>query len=130
MTKLTVVSNRRLHFTGTFTALFSAGELSLPVKQFGWQKDIIFPLVWPAKIVKIDGLVNWVLPELEFIQSKLAAMIPYTRSAELYSLANYGRRYRSGQRISTAFMESAVNQLIDKTEVEMTTDMLVTDKRT
>ena len=30
------------------------------------------------------------------------------------SLANYGRRYRSGRRISTAFMESAVNQLIDK----------------
>jgi hypothetical protein len=30
------------------------------------------------------------------------------------SLTNYGRRYRNGQRISTAFMESAVNQLIDK----------------
>ena len=30
------------------------------------------------------------------------------------SLANYGRRYHNGQRISTAFMESAVNQLIDK----------------
>jgi len=30
------------------------------------------------------------------------------------SLANHGRRYRSGRRISTAFMESAVNQLIDK----------------
>ncbi len=30
------------------------------------------------------------------------------------SLANYGRRYRSSRRISTAFMESAVNQLIDK----------------
>ena len=30
------------------------------------------------------------------------------------SLANYGRRYRSGRRISTAFVESAVNQLIDK----------------
>jgi hypothetical protein len=30
------------------------------------------------------------------------------------SLANYGQRYRSGRRISTAFMESAVNQLIDK----------------
>ncbi len=30
------------------------------------------------------------------------------------SLTNYGRRYRKGQRISTAFMESAVNQLIDK----------------
>ena len=32
----------------------------------------------------------------------------------LDSLVNYGRRYRSGERISTAFMESAVNQLIDK----------------
>jgi hypothetical protein len=30
------------------------------------------------------------------------------------SLTRYGRRYRNGQRISTAFMESAVNQLIDK----------------
>jgi hypothetical protein len=30
------------------------------------------------------------------------------------SMANYGRRYRIGQRISTAFAESAVNQLIDK----------------
>lgn len=30
------------------------------------------------------------------------------------SMAIYGRRYRSGQRISTAFVESAVNQLIDK----------------
>lgn len=30
------------------------------------------------------------------------------------SLTNYGRRYRNGQRISTAFMESAVNQLVDK----------------
>lgn len=30
------------------------------------------------------------------------------------SIPNYGKRYRSGQRISTAFVESAVNQLIDK----------------
>jgi hypothetical protein len=30
------------------------------------------------------------------------------------SLPNYGRRYRSGRRISSAFVESAVNPLIDK----------------
>jgi hypothetical protein len=30
------------------------------------------------------------------------------------SLHNYGRRYRAGRRISSAFVESAVNQLIDK----------------
>jgi hypothetical protein len=36
--------------------------------------------------VKIDGLVHWVSPELEFIQSKLAAMIPYARTADLLEL--------------------------------------------
>jgi hypothetical protein len=40
----------------------------------------------PAKTVKIDGLVNWVSPELEFIQSQLAAMIPYARTADLLDL--------------------------------------------
>ncbi|UUZ62890.1 hypothetical protein LP417_24105 [Polaromonas sp. P1-6] len=30
------------------------------------------------------------------------------------SLPNYGQRYRSGLHISSAFVESAVNQLIDK----------------
>ncbi len=40
----------------------------------------------PPKTVRIDELVNWVSPELEFIQSKLAAMIPYTRTADLLEL--------------------------------------------
>ncbi len=39
-----------------------------------------------AQTVKIDGLVNWVSPELEFIQSKLAAMIPYACTADLVEL--------------------------------------------
>ena len=30
------------------------------------------------------------------------------------SLPDYGKRWRSGQRISSAFVESAVNQIIDK----------------
>lgn len=30
------------------------------------------------------------------------------------SLPNYGQRYRAGKRISSSFIESAVNQLIDK----------------
>lgn len=36
--------------------------------------------------VKIDGLVNWVSPRLEFVQSQLAAMIPYARTAHLLEL--------------------------------------------
>ena len=30
------------------------------------------------------------------------------------SMPDYGRRYRAGERISTSFVESAVNQIIDK----------------
>ena len=37
------------------------------------------------------------------------------------SIRDYGRRYRAGERISTSFVESAVNQIIDK----IATDALV-----
>lgn len=39
-----------------------------------------------AESIKIEGLINGVSPELEFIQSKLAAMIPYVRTADLLEL--------------------------------------------
>jgi len=39
-----------------------------------------------AQTVQIEGLVNWVSPELEFIQSQLAATIPYARTAHLLEL--------------------------------------------
>ena len=39
-----------------------------------------------TQTARIDGLVNWVSPELEFVLSKLAAMIPYARTADLLEL--------------------------------------------
>ena len=39
-----------------------------------------------AHTVKIDRLENWVSPELVFIQSQLAATIPYARTADLLEL--------------------------------------------
>ena len=39
-----------------------------------------------ARTVQIAGLEHWVSPELEFIQSQLAATIPYARTAELLDL--------------------------------------------
>jgi len=47
------------------------------------------------------------------IRKLTTELLSYLRSNE-DSLPNYGRRYRAGQRISSAFVESAVNQLIDK----------------
>ncbi|WP_444815099.1 hypothetical protein [Variovorax brevis] len=47
------------------------------------------------------------------IRKLTAELLAYLRGNE-DSLPNYGRRYRAGRRISSAFVESAVNQLIDK----------------
>jgi hypothetical protein len=53
---------------------------------------------------------------MEYVHSGLAATVPYARGSELLGLLlpNDGKRWRSGQRISSAFVESAVNQIIDK----------------
>ena len=50
---------------------------------------------------------------VRFIRKLTAELIAYLVN-NLDSLPNYGQRYRAGQRISSAFVESAVNQLIDK----------------
>lgn len=44
------------------------------------------------------------------LTKELLGCLNYNRD----SLPNYGRRYRAGKRISSVFIESAVNQLIDK----------------
>jgi hypothetical protein len=50
---------------------------------------------------------------IRFIRRLTSDLIAYLAN-NIDSLPNYGQRYRAGQRISSAFVESAVNQLIDK----------------
>ena len=45
---------------------------------------------------------------------KLAAELRQYLENNAESLPDYARRYRAGERVSTAFVESAVNQIIDK----------------
>src|SRR5258708_22600381 len=45
---------------------------------------------------------------------KLAAGLLQYLKNNAESLPDYGQRYRAGERISTSFVESAVNQIIDK----------------
>ena len=52
-------------------------------------------------------------PAARRIRTLTLELIGYLRNNS-DSLPNYGRRYRAGRRISSAFVESAVNQLIDK----------------
>ena len=46
--------------------------------------------------------------------NKLAAELLRYLKNNADSMPDYGRRYRAGERISTSFVESAVNQIIDK----------------
>jgi hypothetical protein len=46
--------------------------------------------------------------------TKLAAELLRYLKNNADSIPDYGRRYRAGERISTSFVESAVNQIIDK----------------
>jgi hypothetical protein len=57
------------------------------------------------------------IPSLAKLKHALCDMIRY---AELNadSMPNYGNRYRSGQRISTGFVESAVNEIVAKRMVK------------
>ena len=86
----------------------------------------------PAKTLKIDGLVNWVSPELEFIQSQLAAMIPYARTADLLDLllpvaagnapSTVRRRALSiGQRLDTELHETADALHTERSDTEPVT---------
>lgn len=51
-------------------------------------------------------------------------MRKYVRELEIYiinnvtSIVNYGERYRNGERISTSFTESAINQVVSKRMVK------------
>ena len=52
-------------------------------------------------------------PVVKFVRKLTRDLIGYLQN-NADSLPDYGKRYRSGQRISSAFVESTVNQLIDK----------------
>ena len=70
------------YHTVRFKSLFGRIDLRVP-RLFGCacagQHD-------HAQTVRIDGLINWISPELEFIQSQLAAAIPYARTTDLLEL--------------------------------------------
>ena len=77
-----------------------------------------------AHTIKIDGLVNWVSPELEYIQSQLAATTPYVPSAKILALllpVDVGnaqstvrrRALRVGQRLDAELQETAGTEQVE-----------------
>lgn len=102
------------YHSACFKSLFGGVSLRVPrLNKCACENDA----AW-SKSVKINGLANWISPELELIQSKLAATIPYARSTELLSLllpARAGnaistvrrRTIQVGERLNTDLHESS-----------------------
>jgi hypothetical protein len=76
-----------------------------------------------------DALEHWKCNEDGEVQSPVesdsaARMLKYVRELDTYIannaalIVNYGERYRNGERISTAFVESTINQVVSKRMVK------------
>ena len=57
------------------------------------------------------------IPSLKKLDNALSEMVRYLE-LNADSMPNYGKRYRAGQRISTGFVESAVNEIVAKRMVK------------
>jgi hypothetical protein len=57
------------------------------------------------------------IPALKKLENALSDMVRYLE-LNTNSMPNYGKRYRAGQRISTGFVESAVNEIVAKRMVK------------
>jgi hypothetical protein len=57
------------------------------------------------------------IPSLKKLENGLSDMVRYLE-LNADSMPNYGKRYRAGQRISTGFVESAVNEIVAKRMVK------------
>src|ERR1700719_535369 len=57
------------------------------------------------------------IPSLKKLENALSDMVRYLE-LNADSMPNYGKRYRAGQRISTGFVESAVNEIVAKRMVK------------
>jgi hypothetical protein len=90
------------------------GNTSKALERLGWLGDDLES--WDYDV---DGQ-----PRLQSGSAEAARMLKYVRELETYisnnagSIVNYGERYRNGERISTGFVESTINQVISKRMVK------------
>jgi group II intron reverse transcriptase/maturase len=109
---------------------------ALSAKVFQSVDDAIFQALWrwakrrhPNKVFKALQVLRAVESDLEdeeFIRGNATARKLYKAVSEFTTyienhrgfIPNYGERYRSGERISTGFAESTVNQVVSKRRVK------------
>ena len=86
------------------------------LKWFLWHGNV-FRALQTAEDLEVDLDVEDPGPEQRKLQRAVAEFSGYIR-ANAGCIPNYGERYRAGEAISSAFVESAVNQVVSKRMVK------------
>jgi hypothetical protein len=86
------------------------------LKWFLWHGNV-FRALQTAEDLEVDLDVEDPGPEQRKLQRAVAEFSGYIR-ANAGCIPNYGERYRAGEAISSAFAESAVNQVVSKRMVK------------
>jgi len=86
------------------------------LKWFLWHGNV-FRAVQTVDDLRVDLDLEDPGPELRRLQRAVAEFSGYIR-ANAECIPNYGERYRAGEAISSAFVESAVNQVVSKRMVK------------
>ncbi len=113
------------HRKACFKSLFGSVKLMIP-RLFECGCDGVDP---GARTLRLEGMVNWVAPELEYIQSHLAATVPYACASKLLALllpidannavSTVRRRALSvGRRLETELYEATVEDKPSSTHVD------------
>jgi hypothetical protein len=101
------------------------GEANRAKEATGWSKriDSVKHLLWHGNVAEALDRMGDILLDLELIRAYLAAaeklaaglteFAIYIRNNREF-IPNFGERYRQGETISTAFVESTINQVVSR----------------
>ena len=107
-----------------------AGEIGTQLQRLKW-------FCWHGNVFRALQTIDDILFDLDITEPcpEQARLFKAVRESGSYirvnvgRIPNYGERQRAGEAISTAFIESAVNQVISKRMVKKTADALDTTRR-
>jgi hypothetical protein len=91
-------------------------NFTVSLKWFLWHGNV-FRALQVIEDLEIDLDVEWASSEQRKLLKAVTEFGGYLRANGAW-LPNYGERYRAGEPISSAFVESAVNQVVSKRMVK------------
>jgi hypothetical protein len=101
------------------------GEVNRAIEAVEWPKriDSVKHLLWHGNVAEALDRMSNVLLDMDLIRAHSAAAEKLATGMNEFAIyirnnpefiPNFGERYRQGERISTAFVESTINQVVSR----------------